>query len=301
MPVDFAGNPPASVTISDGSTDYLKIEAPDPSCRWNGFPVAITYDQLLTLPSTGGEVTTRQLSAFTTPIPAGGSPTNAEWPYLYMADPLDNIFAGHLLELDISFRSSGSGTARVSDQYNGLVWSANFSGNGAHGFNAQAVITPDCFQVGCPNEAVELITSWSPFNPLVPTTIGNGILTVRWTGGGTPTGATVKPCSDLFIDFIPPCGSPASTFPEDQPGLYICLGASECGEIDTTWGDIRTAINAHASGFTATVLGGHSADLAFPDPLCDLFPYRCGIDPTGTICYMDGAVCTGTVGSTPGG
>lgn len=201
MPVDFAPNDPASAVL--GSFGELLLEAPDASCRWNGFPV-----QIYAAPYLGGggavQATTTQLSQFTVPIPGGGSPSDAQWPYLYLDDPEGHVRAGDTLELDISFRSDGSGTVTVTDQYNGGIWSSNFTGGGGHGFANQAALTPDCAQIGCPNGPLRSIVSFAPFNPLINIHIGNGVLTLRWVGGGTPSSEIYIACEDFAITFAPP-------------------------------------------------------------------------------------------------
>lgn len=205
-PVDFAPNEPAFAVF--GSLEQFMLEAPDPSCRWNGFPIQISIEPVPPAPGPS-QATTRQLSQFTVPIPGGGSPSDAQWPYLYLPDPTGHSRNGDTFDLDISFRSDGSGTVTVSDQYNGGIFASNFTGPGGHGFTATGLTAPDCAQAGAlDNEDVRFIVSFAPFNPLVNIHIGNGELTVAWASGGqTPSGAIYAECKQFFIAYGPPaCG-----------------------------------------------------------------------------------------------
>jgi len=294
MPVDFAGEPPAEVTISNGSIDCLRVVAPDSSCRWNDFPVRLMYVPMPAAPAPD-EDETRQVSSFTTPIPSGGSPTDAQWPWLWKRDILGHVNDGQTLELDIRFSASGSGTVRVVDPWTGIIWSDNFSGAGNFGFVNEAASTPDCFQVGCAGGDGPFVTVFVPFNPLIPIAIANGVLKVRWVGGGSPSGVA-NPCESLFVSFTPPCDGNL------DPNLTVCLESNECGDIVSTWNEVRNAINNDDSGFSATVLNSQGAQFAAPDPFCDpVTGGQCGDDSEGTECLLDGAVCSGGVDFSEGG
>jgi hypothetical protein len=62
------------------------------------------------------------------------------------------------------------------------------------------------------------------------------------------------------------------------PGLFINLETDSCGVLTKTYDDIVVAVNALNCGITASVLGGHNADIA-------------GVSAGG----LDGAICAGAL------
>jgi hypothetical protein len=284
VPIDFTGGPQASVDLGDGGahSPQIRFTADDISCRWNGFPVCIDAGLLDTgTPST--TVESRQIASFVTSPGLGcfGPNLVTQWPPVYVYDYLKGLLAGYRLQGRARFFATGGGTS---------VGSFAFTGDGV---NCGAVPGPilgafdsgfvdlfcfDCTIATGPYLSMSLcFTNFSPLGGVVQ--IDNGILDVQWVPHSAPL-ATYEPFQDFEIAWHPPC-DPLST-DAINPGLYIALETDSCGVLTKTYQNIADEVNALDLGITATILGGHGADIAKPDPSTSP-PWYCA-DMTGAEC-----------------
>lgn len=120
-----------------------------------------------------------------------------------------------------------------------------------------------------------VFTNFSPISGGV--TITNGLLDIQWVAGSyhPPEYAPNQP---FTIQWRPPCDA--------DSGLYIALATDSCGLLTKTYTNVKDAVNALGLGITASILGGHGADTAKPDPSCPAPDYCCD---------MAGAECSGSI------
>jgi hypothetical protein len=287
-PIDFdPGGPHASVDFGDGITGKINFTADDASCMWNHFPVALVCCPLAcSQPS--DPPPTSSINDWITAIGIGGqTPPESDWPLLRVYDWREAILCGYKFQGRMKFFDvAGSGTFRIGNTLgagSGYTYPSLVTGGTAVDTNWQDLIGPDCFQVPCTApDVVEWGLIWSNFSPFINCRISAGRFEGRWVVDTSPAADFIT-CQQYGIVFYPPC--------DPDQGLTIYLPTDDCGTVTKTYSQIRTDINALNLGITATILGGHGADTAEPDPTSDMVaactpPVLMGKE-------MLGATCTG--------
>ncbi|HEY1309275.1 MAG TPA: hypothetical protein VGF24_37305 [Vicinamibacterales bacterium] len=295
-PVDFGSGSPASVDLGYGAHyPQIRFTADDESCMWNGFPVCLGWDLELFTPIVPVDpVPTSQLLIFTAPPGAGAyQPTESEWPHMRVYDAHLAALSGYDLQFKMRFFATGStscGSACIARV--GSTCCGDSQPGPIFGEYIESVFSPTGNCVVCTSDdEIELALRVTNFSPITANgvTIGAageimGRIEAQWVSTGDPP-PSYAPDQQFKIEFRPPCY--IASGPGDlDAGLYIALETDSCGNLTKTFTNVRDAVNALGLGITASVLGGHGADIAEPDPHCT---------PPEYCCDMTGADCSGGV------
>lgn len=295
MPKDFtAGTAKASVDMGDGGAHdpQIRFTADDESCMWNNFPIYIYACPWRSFSPTDPDTTTQVSSFTTTPGGGGSSPTDSQWPFMRVYDTRLSSLAGYDLQFRYRFHAASGGTTvgSVAVVHEDASSCGDAQPGPIIGDYVQTVFVLAASCIACTSDdplALKMVfTNFSPLGGDVIITAGK--LEAQWvTNGDSPP--TYAPDQALTITYGPPCSA--------QPGLFIGLEVDECGLLTKTYTQIKDAVNALSLGITASVLGGHGADKAAPDPSCATDSVVAPCNPLDSIvaCRMTGADCSGAL------
>jgi hypothetical protein len=284
---DFASGIAASLDLGDGGPHdpQIRFTADDKSCRWNGFPVCIDVEQFVPIIPTNPAPSFQVSQFVTTPGAGSSAPTEAQWPGVQLYDYLKGLLSGYNLQYRMRFDALvGGGTSVGSAAVQSQIGGCSPAQPGPILGHFDTGVTPvdfTCQTCSTAPENAALTMVFSNFSPIAGSAIvANGRLDITWhfVGGTIPT---YTPNQKFSVVFQPPgCVGPR------DPGLYITLETTSCGLLTKTYQNIADAVNALNLGITASILGGHGADTAKPDPACGAPDYCCD---------MSGAECSGSI------
>lgn len=200
------GGPKAFVQLGSGAHDpQIKIEAPDGSCAWEGFPVALRACPFVGLiPSDPAP----SYQTGTDGVGFGAGPFGLpSMPDALAYGVVEAVLSGYHLECRVT-GSVIAGTAQIGVA-NGATGGASDPSATYYGgafdtgwFDANS---PDCAQASTTpgrGQALGFGVIYRPFSPLVGATLTGVILRLRWvTGGGS---ATYDPFQYFAIVYGPP-------------------------------------------------------------------------------------------------
>lgn len=288
----FSSGPSAFVVLNQVTTPMIQFTADDDSCRWNGFPVYIIVCDWTPIDGTATYTSYTPVEVTLGPLQTSDA---TDWPPIFVYDSFYAVNSGFKLQARVSWSNDGTGglmNLSLANEATGACITDNTDGGT---ITAWTDCGPDCIQQGTLGHDWLEIGGGVHNASLGATFHFTALVETRYVASGDPV-APFQPNQQQGVEFRPPCY--VAQGPDDlDAGLYIYLGTDECGNLTTTYGNIRDMVNVHSLGITATVLGGHSTTIAVIDENCDELPIGplCVTPQNFFACLLDGAECSGAV------
>jgi len=294
VPIDFASNAPASVTLQEpGSIDAIKFTAADESCRWNDYLVRLkakTRDS--GAPRAPNEA--KQIATFVTTTGLGcwvPDPVT-EWPPVYLYDYLEGLLSGQKLQARVRFFATSGGTSvgAFSVVMDGIgLCSPGQPGPilGAYDSGFFDISCVDCTIATDPLIALQVC--FNNFSPVVGVVqITEGILDIQWVPDTGPS-SDYEPFEPFAIVFIPPCAD------DSAKTLHFANDGSTDSPPTSAWENSVIIGDAGMEGATdygaVAVGGGHGtiwwAHQEFPaDQFVQVTAFPAPIDPDAVYLFL---------------
>jgi hypothetical protein len=249
--------------LGDGSSHdpQIKFTAPDKSCAWNGYPVEIHCNPFQGCVAPVDPDPTYQTAGYATPFGAGPwTPPDSTWPFIHLYGILNPILCGYTLEYrvtgNITFGSSQIGVANPLTGCGGCS-DPTYYATGGYDTGWQDAGGPDCAQAATATDDHTYFTVvLRPFSPIVGAGFTNGVLRIRWVGGGGSPPA-YDPFQTYRVFFAAPggpeLGSRSLTFgdaPSTSPPAPDWTNSVEVGD---------NGMETVASGYGVKSVSGHGS------------------------------------------